>query len=250
MSQMAAHYEIKDCFMPLGLQVKDVDTTGRRVQFYVAAYGNVDSHNDVILPGAFTKTLKENGPQAASNSLVHLKDHSTSFPLGPIVEAEDRADGLVLTSKVSSTTYGNDVLVLEADGVYQHSIGYRAVKKQASPQGYTELMELRLFEGSSVVFASNPNTPTIGIKGLLAEQQESLLLKHLSTLEKHLRKGNLSDETCQLLVIQTLQLKQAISDLLAQSLASQEPATVSTLALVEPTPVELLAGFKTKLNLN
>lgn len=249
MSKQAAIYQIKDCFMPLGLQVKDVDTTGRRVQFYVAAYGNVDSHGDVILPGAFTKTLRENGPTAAANSLVHLKDHNTAFPLGPVEEADDRTDGLVLTSRVSKTSYGSDVLALEADGVYQHSIGYRTVKQQKSTLGHNELMELRLFEGSSVVFASNPNTPTLGIKGLAVEEQETVLMKQLGTLEKHLRTGNLTDETCQLLVIQTLQIKQAISDLLAQSLMpTPQPEEESTEEVAEPTKTDLVGLFSKQLN--
>jgi hypothetical protein len=90
MDKPAAYFEYKDCAMPTALQVKDVDTTGRRVQFYVAAYGNADSHNDIILPGAFTKTLKENGPGAATNRLRHLKDHMPTFPLGPIEDGLGR----------------------------------------------------------------------------------------------------------------------------------------------------------------
>lgn len=248
MSQQAAYFEYKDCFMPTSLQVKDVDTTGRRVQFYVAAYGNVDSHGDIILPGAFTKTLKENGPGAAVNRMRHLKDHSALHPLGPIEEATDTPQGLLLTSKISNTSYGNDVLALEADGVYEHSIGYKTVKQQPTKAG-NELIELMLFEGSSVTWGSNPNTPTVGIKSLTAAEQGDFLLKQLGVLEKSLRTGNLTDETCQLLVIQTLQIKQAISDLLSQSLATKQPEQ-STVAVAEPTDAELLAQFKTSLNLN
>lgn len=244
-----AHFEYKDCFMDTALQVKDVDTTGRRVQFYVAAYGNVDSHGDIILPGAFTKTLKENGPGAGINRLRHLKDHSTSFPLGPIEEAEDAPLGLVLTSRVSKTSYGNDVLALEADGVYEHSIGYQTIKQQKTASG-NELIELRLFEGSSVTWGSNPLTPTIGIKSRTPQEQGDFLVKQLGVLEKSLRTGNLTDETCQLLVIQTLQIKQAISDLLTQSLAKPQPDVKSTEEKAEPTEAELLAQFKASLQLN
>jgi hypothetical protein len=151
---------------------------------------------------------------------------------------------------VSNTSYGNDVLALEADGVYEHSIGYKTVKSQAAATGHKELVELALFEGSSVTWGSNPNTPTIGIKSMSPAEQGQFLLKQLGALEKHLRTGNLTDETCQLLVIQTMQIKQAISELLTKSLEAQEPATVSTPELVEPIQADFLAGFKSKLNLN
>lgn len=249
MSEQAAFFQYKDCFMPTALQVKDVDTTGRRVQFYVAAYGNTDSHGDIILPGAFTKTLKENGPNAAANRLKFLKDHNPQTPLGNIVEAHDAPDGLILTGKVSNTSYGNDVLALEADGVYEHSIGYRTVKQQKTSKG-NELVELMLFEGSSVTWGSNPNTPTIGIKSLTPAEQGDFLIKQLGVLEKSLRTGNLTDETCQLLVIQTLQIKQAISDLLAQSLTTEQPDPASTELVVEPTEAkaDLVGLFSKQLN--
>jgi HK97 family phage prohead protease len=249
MDKPAAFFEYKDCFMPTALQVKDVDTTGRRVQFYVAAYGNVDSHGDIILPGAFTKTLKENGPGAGTNRLRHLKDHMPTFPLGPIEEATDAPDGLILTSKVSKTSYGNDVLELETDGVYEHSIGYRTIKSQSATSGYKELVELALFEGSSVTWGSNPNTPTLGIKSQTPAEQGAFLQKQLGSLEKHLRTGSLTDETCQLLCIQILQIKQSISDLLTTSLSPQAGEGVH-LEKEEPTLADLLTGFKSTLKLN
>lgn len=250
MSEQTAFYEIKDCFMPTALQVKDVDTEGGHVQFFVAAYGNVDSHNDIVLPGSFTKTLKENGPNAAVNRLKHLRHHDSDFPLGNVIEATDHPDGLILTSKVLPTTYGKDVLILEQGGVYEHSIGYKTIKSQRNSKGQNELIELALFEGSSVTWGSNPNTPTLGIKSMQPAEQANTLLDEMTKLYKALRLGGLSDDACQRLEIKVLQLKQAISDLLAQSLPTPEPATVSTQVVEEPIAVDLLGGFKSKLNLN
>jgi hypothetical protein len=49
----------------------DMEDGSRIITMYYSAFGNVDSDGDVITPGAFTKTLKENGPQA-KNRIWHL----------------------------------------------------------------------------------------------------------------------------------------------------------------------------------
>jgi hypothetical protein len=70
-TKAASFFEIKDCFMAQPLQVKDVDTTGRHVVFYAAAFGNVDSYGDIIVPGSFKKTIAERGP-AGTDQLKYL----------------------------------------------------------------------------------------------------------------------------------------------------------------------------------
>lgn len=251
-TKAAAFFETKDCFMAQPLQVKDVDTTGRHVVFYAAAFGNVDSHGDIITPGAFLKTLQERGP-AGTDQLKYLNQHDTWQLGGKIVEASEDATGLLLTAKVSATTLGNDMLVLEADGAYEHSIGYNTLKYQVEDRNGEEvriLTELKLWEGSAVTWGSNPNTPTVGIKGLTALEQSERLFKNLDKFDKLLRKGTLSDETCLMLELQHKQIKQAISDLLATSLTAAKPAELATSVKGEPTGEELLTLFKSTLILN
>jgi len=52
----------------------DMEDSSRIITVYYSAFGNVDSDGDVIVPGAFTKTLKENGPNA-KNRIWHLFNH-------------------------------------------------------------------------------------------------------------------------------------------------------------------------------
>jgi hypothetical protein len=58
-------------------------------------------------------------------------------------------------SVILKTSYGKDVLQLYLDNVIDsHSIGYSTVQR-AAKKGYNELQEIKLFEGSSVTFATN-----------------------------------------------------------------------------------------------
>src|SRR5688572_29748388 len=43
------------------MMLKDIDEKKGRVLGYFSKFGNVDSDGDMIMPGSFTKTLKENG---------------------------------------------------------------------------------------------------------------------------------------------------------------------------------------------
>jgi len=45
--------------------IKDVDGKQGIVSGYFNSFNNVDSDGDIIRPGAFTKTIAENGPASA-----------------------------------------------------------------------------------------------------------------------------------------------------------------------------------------
>ena len=57
-----------------------------------SVYGIVDSQDDVVMPGAFTKTIKEHG-----KSVPLLWSHKTSSPIG-MVDLEDTPTGLCVES--------------------------------------------------------------------------------------------------------------------------------------------------------
>ena len=61
--------------------VKDVDAASRIVTGYFSSFGFKDSDGDIIIPGAFKKTIKERGP-SGSNRIFHLWQHRTDMVLG------------------------------------------------------------------------------------------------------------------------------------------------------------------------
>jgi HK97 family phage prohead protease len=129
--------------------IKDVDTVTGTVKGYFSVFGNIDSDGDMITPGAFKRTLQHN-----AGRIKHLWQHDTKFPLA-IPKLEEDAFGLAFESVISKTSYGRDVLQLYLDGVIgEHSIGFQTVQK-SQRKGYTEISEVKLWEGSSVTFGSN-----------------------------------------------------------------------------------------------
>lgn len=179
---------MKDIFLYKSISeshIKDVDTEKGIVTGYFSAFGNVDSDNDMIMPGAYKKTLSENG-----NRIKHLWQHDVRYPLSkPSVIKED-SYGLYFESEISKTSYGKDVLQLYKDGVIdEHSVGFKTEKKQQK-NGYTEITEIRLWEGSTVTFGANPNTPFTGMKGASIED----VITKMDNVWKAFRNGKFENE--------------------------------------------------------
>jgi HK97 family phage prohead protease len=186
--------------------ITNIDTTSNVVEGYFSIFGNVDSDGDMIMPGAFTKTLQENG-----NRIKHLWQHDPRYPLSKPVLQED-AKGLKFKSTISDTSFGRDAMRLYMDGVIdEHSIGYNTIKA-AQKSNYNEMTELRLWEGSSVTWGANDLAIGGPMKGLFNKED---IIKRMDTIYKALRHGKYeNDEIFILLDINHQQLKQVIIDLL------------------------------------
>jgi HK97 family phage prohead protease len=210
--------------------VKDVDTVKGVVTGYFSVFGNKDSDGDIILPGAFKKTLSENGPQSARPRILHLYQHRPEWLLAKpaILKEDDR--GLYFESQISHTTMGKDVIQLYQDGVLtEHSIGFNIVKWERDENSdTTKLTELKLWEGSTVSWGANMEARVEDVKSIDKEEW-GFLLEKLDTMTKALRDGTYSDETMRQLQIHTEQLKTFII-----SLAKEMEPPKSTPQVEEP----------------
>lgn len=206
--------------------VKDIDTKQGVVVGYFSRFGNVDSDNDIIARGAYAKSISENGPNSKRSRIAHLWMHQTDQPIGKLMSLEEDEYGLKFTSKMSQSTKGRDVLTMYEEGIInEHSVGFEGikwddeVKDQKKPwDRLRTYKEVKLWEGSSVVFGANPDTPTESVK---ANDPESVAkaVARLEKLQKTLRNGNsLSDEAFIQLEIECAQILKDLS-----SLAAQEP---------------------------
>lgn len=200
--------------------IKDVDTVQGIVTGYFSIFGNKDSDGDIVLPGAYRKTLKENGPNSEKPRILHLYMHDPYKPLAkPHVLKEDKT-GLYFESKISDTALGKDVLQLYMDKVLtEHSIGYQIVKKETDEKEETQkLIELKLWEGSTVSWGANMDAlvSTVKTEGKDSHSWE-ILIKKLDALQSAVN-GNYTDETARQLEIYFNQLKQ-----LAISLLTEKP---------------------------
>lgn len=242
-------FKTKLCTLPL--HVKDI--AGRTVTVYASAFGNKDSDGDIVMPGAFAKTLRENGPDSPKPRIKHLWQHSSWELIGKPTAMVEDAKGLLATSVIANTARGNDALALYELNLLEHSIGYRVVKSSRDEiTQTTQLTELQLWEYSSVTWGANEDTPLVGMKSLTPLQQADKLADRWERIGKALRTGNLTDETCETLEIEIKQLQAAYSDIIATLSAKQQPEQSTDSEEDKPSEMdeaELLTVFKTALKL-
>lgn len=216
-------------------EITDVDIEKRIITGYASKFGNIDLVGDMIMPGAFTKTVNERGPQG-KNEIWFLHNHSTDSPLGkPSVLKEDNY-GLYFESKIVDTEIGEDILKLYQEGlINQHSIGFSTIKQNkvdatAGNPSYYQIQEVKLYEFSSVLWGANPDTPFMGMKSLDAQG----LQDRFDKLYKQLKSGNLKDETYELLEIEYNFIKSEIFKLIDQEQKSEATTPVE----VDPVEIE------------
>lgn len=221
-----------------GLQVKDVDLTKRIVTGYFNAFNYFDSDADVILPGAFKKSIAERGPDSqATAKIKHALFHDLTRLPGKLLKLNEDSLGLYFETKMSNTTEGNDTLINYQEKIYDnHSIGFRYLdvemvdskserwkavlssvinRDEAEKNEYLFLIkELKLWEGSTVAFGANQLTPYLGSKSMNPEGVKIKLFERMELLEKQLKSGNQSDDTMSDFEIQIIQIKQMINEII------------------------------------
>jgi len=222
--------------------IKDLDVATGIVTGYFSQFNSIDLDGDVIMPGAFTKTIAERGPESAKPEIAYLWQHDTYRPLGKLMVLREDNFGLYFEAKMSDTTYGQDALKLYRDGVItQHSIGYQVIKSVETQMDMEEeveqIYEVKLWEGSAVTFGANPNTPFTGFKSV--EERED----RIKTLVKAIKNGTYTDETFGLIEFELLKLI---------SLVKSEEPTLVTPKEIEPkedNKIQEIKQFRNLLNL-
>ena len=180
--------------------IKDVDIKSGIVTGHFAVFDNVDSDNDIFIPGSFKKTIEERGPEGA-NRIMHLRHHNTFEPLGkPTILTEDKK-GVFFETKISKTSFGLDILQLYQDGVLtEHSVGFKTIKEEAEDEEPTKILEVMLWEGSTVTWGANHEATFAGFK-------ENEVINKIDVLTKALKNGHYMDDTFALLEIELNQMK-------------------------------------------
>jgi HK97 family phage prohead protease len=200
-------YDYKD--FSEGAMISDVDTKKGIVSGYFSKFDNIDSDGDIIRKGAFSKTIQENGPQSMRPRIKHLQNHDITQPLGLIVSLQEDNYGLAYESKIGSHTLGQDFIkMIESGLITEHSIGYKVIKGTKMKDGGSDIVEIKLWEGSSLTaWGANSLTPITGLKSL---SDIDHLVNRQKALEKFCKNSTASDETIELLLIECKQLTQYI----------------------------------------
>ncbi len=207
----------------IATELKDVDSSSRTVVVYVSKFGNIDSDGDMMMQGCYKKSISERGINGA-NLLRHLADHraETDYVVGSPVFEED-SFGLKMTSKIRNTKRGDDILEGYVSKIWnQHSVMFGVPKGKfevkldpTTNQEYTVIYEAKLWEGSTVVWGANSETPMVGFKSFFKDVYGSDISKvfaELNSLTKATKTGNFSDDIFPLLSIKIKQLESIIEE--------------------------------------
>ena len=147
------------------LHIKSLTETGQ-IEGLAAGYGNVDSHGDIIAPGAFAKSIGE--AKANDRWPVMLLHHDPKRPVGRWDSFVEHRDGLVATGTLAlAATDGKEAMaLLKAGALTGLSVGYGNAKRIYGGDGVKTITEAALMEVSLVAMPSNPKTRVSSIKSI------------------------------------------------------------------------------------
>lgn len=120
---------------------------------YASVFNVTDDQKDVMMPGAFAKTIKE---QAGEIKL--LWQHHPDEPIGVIEEIREDEVGLFVRCRLLlDLQRGKEAYsLLKAGAMKGMSIGYRVKHAEIDPKtGLRHIYEVELFEVSLVTFPAN-----------------------------------------------------------------------------------------------
>jgi HK97 family phage prohead protease len=126
---------------------------------YVSVFGNVDQDGDIVLPGAFKKTLDD--WSRSKQSLPLIADHqlSTEGVIGSVVQAKEDGVGLRVRARFSSDAKAQSIRTKMIEGhIKGMSFTYQAVRHylgSMAGKSVRYLQELKLFEATVTPFPVN-----------------------------------------------------------------------------------------------
>ena len=141
-----------------------IDMSARTIEGYASTW-DLDQTNDIIHPGAFTKTIAEG---FLSKKIKMLWQHDA--PLGMPTEMTEDSTGLYVKGKVNRTRLGDDALEdMRTETVNQMSIGFSIPQNKSGfdeVTGVRNIFEVKLFEFSPVTFPANEAAHILAVKSL------------------------------------------------------------------------------------
>lgn len=183
------------------------DETGKIAGFFSTYEKTPDSYGDIIVPGAFTKTIEKR--KESGHPFPLCFNHDFSSVIGAVDSVEEKEAGPYIEAHFLDTTLAQDVRkMVQSGAIYQFSFAYDVLKSrepntEEKANGVLNVLEeLEIFEVSVVTVPANQNAVVTDIKSAIEAEVKAG------------RRNNKSDEET---------IKQIIS--LAQSLleTKEEP---------------------------
>lgn len=140
------------------------------IESYISKFDFKDSDGDIIIKGAFKKTIQEN-----IKRIKFLWQHERKEPIGRPLELKEDNEGVFTVSKVSRTDKGEKALILARDGVLnEFSVGFKAIQEAFSTQMKANVIkEVKLWEYSIVTWGANELAQLTDMKDMFKHYEYS-----------------------------------------------------------------------------
>lgn len=178
--------ERKAVFPMQRLKLEESQPDGRRrIEGYAAVFGNRDAYGDIIVPGAFERTLRE------KPDVKVLWQHDRDKPIGKQESGYEDEFGLAVTGALTNTDLvtGTVVPLLLDEVITGLSIGYNVVVEEYNDDlGVWFLKEIELWEWSPVTFPANELATVSEVKTLgdRRDAHATRVMRHAKALEHEL----------------------------------------------------------------
>jgi HK97 family phage prohead protease len=191
------------------------ESSGRIRAGIAAVFGNVDAVGDRVMPGAFSKTISEGAKRCK-----HLWNHSyqhppiasikelrelsrNELPAEVLEKSPEATGGLLVKREYYDADLANWILqAIDAGDINEMSFAYDTVKSASVTENDTEireLLELKLFDTSDVLWGCNFATVAAGAKNVDV-MPLGVIASQLSMLESQVKAGRRNASSDQKLI--------------------------------------------------
>lgn len=144
-------------------ELKAVNDSGQ-IEGYGSVFNVLDSYDDVVAPGAFTKSLQEAAQTGRMPAM--LWQHDAAEPIGVWQQMSQDDRGLFVRGQLAQTQRASEALSLIKLGALTGlSIGFQTRGSSLDKQtGVRTLTDVQLWEVSPVTFPANTEARITGAK--------------------------------------------------------------------------------------
>lgn len=157
----------------LRLEASSFDNSGS-FEGFASVFGNTDSYGDVVVQGAFARTIKNRTKANGKADFPILWNHNPNEPLGVTTSMVEDSKGLKVTGQLNlEVQRAREIYSLMKQGAISGlSIGYTTIKDKIV-EGKRNLLEVRLYEWSPVTFPANEAAGITSVKSVLEAKADS-----------------------------------------------------------------------------
>lgn len=159
-------------YASVGFELKAFDPQAGTIEGYASTW-DLDEGGDIIVKGAFAKTIKERVP-ASKVKLLDSHHWDASHTIGTVTEAKEDDTGLYIKATFASTDDAQAIRTKVQEGhLDRFSIGYAVFKDRYERVGdrvVRYIDELALYEVSVVPLPMNENAAVTGVKTVVPYQ--------------------------------------------------------------------------------